>query len=318
MMLRFASYIGVWLLMVVPVWGQEAVEEEPLEALQSEQLVTAQRTQISMGENLPSILYMDEDINMLRKVLSVYELDADYDLSSITPIGEIDTQTTEDGEVRIASPLPNFYFSSMIYRNASDWAAWINGQRYSPQSERLDFKVELLEKDLLQIAWKPEAQLPEVIEIWQKRNERTVGSDITHRTAIMSKNVMFNITEGVLTFTLRPNQTFVTPALKVIEGAYNSPSLAVGDGGRRDEAMQSPVDVGLTLPISNATPPSQLTSQAQQLQTLIQQSLAAQGKANTAPPPPPENPPQQQPVMQQQMLDAIQEQVLQNLFAPQN
>ncbi len=100
---------------------------------------------------------------------------------------------------------PQFYLESLVYHAEDNWIVWVNGQKITQAtpSEHSDLKVEAINQDSVQLIWRP-ADSQKVMEIWKNVPR---GEDV---------KVMGN--GAAVRFSLRPNQTFSSYVMRVLEG----------------------------------------------------------------------------------------------------
>ena len=177
-------------------------------------------TQLSLKAEEESILFSAAKIADLERVLRVYEFGEDIDISDIAP-----ARQQEPGQEPEA--LPAFYYSSLIYRNANDWKAWVNGVAYSAQQNNVseeeslnDIQVKLISNNQIKVIWNTGTYLPQVISAWRQKDDEQKVLPYLHRLSKTQGTPDFDLTEGTLSFTLKPNQTFVVDHFDVVEGKY--------------------------------------------------------------------------------------------------
>lgn len=177
--------------------------------------------ELSLDSAQESALFEVQQIEDLERALRVYELNEDIDISDIVPASSLEPL----GELE---PLPSFYFSSLIYRNSRDWKVWINGKAYvsgnksnvTEGAEQEDISVSLLSKNRIRVSWKVGKFLPQALDAWKVRNDQTLNKPYSHRLSKNQGAKSFDLSEGVLSFTLQPNQTFIVDYFDVVEGEY--------------------------------------------------------------------------------------------------
>lgn len=184
----------------------------------------------SLGGFVVSMMYTQEDISNLSRVLEVYEASIvpDVGVAQGVDTGEQDILSellrSMQGEGELGDeevtfkPLPKFYVGTIMYRRAGDWAVWINGERYD-NNRKVEPEDELqivgIGRERVTISWKPE-QLPHAYEKWKNRANPNLGKS-NHRHAYNSY-VSFDETKRRFTISMRSNQTFVGENMDIIEG----------------------------------------------------------------------------------------------------
>ncbi len=110
---------------------------------------------------------------------------------------------------------PSFFLSSIIYERPDEWAIWLNGFRLTNKmnKETDPLYVTEISPESVRITWKPDSVMLlhlGSIAVQQKDDPDKVPIDAVNKS---------------ITFTLRPNQTFVSSILSVEEGRI--PSVTV-------------------------------------------------------------------------------------------
>lgn len=111
---------------------------------------------------------------------------------------------------------PSFYMSSVVYYSANDWAVWINGFKFSNRNNKKipPLYVENISKTQATIVWFPAKSLHEGLKEIQGKNKKR------------DRFVSFDSTKGTFTFTLKPNETFVSGISSIKEGRVASLEIA--------------------------------------------------------------------------------------------
>lgn len=222
---------------------------------------------LSLNSSESSILFNQEGIDALSRVLRVYELNEDIDISDITPL-------VQESETN-SSPLPVFYFSSVVYRNSYDWKVWLNGVAYSakfpygvgvPRTVEGEIDdsiyVSLLSRNLIRVTWKPKEQLSQVISAWDQKDNKEISEPYQNRLSSPYQAPYFDLAEGVVTFTVRANQSFIASGFDVAEGKVELENLKPTTGiiasgfGFGDEISEGPNirDPDIAKVVNNETP----------------------------------------------------------------
>ena len=105
---------------------------------------------------------------------------------------------------------PQFFLDSIVYHAVDNWAVWIsNGTgaepiRLTPETPPGSFDIRVLEveEDYVTILWRP-LVMEKVSEVWRSQSNDAIQVDEQ---------------EGTVVFTLRPNQTFTSYLMRVVEG----------------------------------------------------------------------------------------------------
>jgi hypothetical protein len=114
---------------------------------------------------------------------------------------------------------PSFYLNSIIYNSANSWVVWINDKKISSavskDAKKLlpELEVEKVSADEVQCRWQTPF-LDDISPGWEYK----VKADNKGELVTSEKNVAINSKTKVITFTLRPNQTFVSYSMDIEEG----------------------------------------------------------------------------------------------------
>lgn len=102
---------------------------------------------------------------------------------------------------------PQFFLKSLVYHSPADWAVHVNNQKITPETSLSKYGITVvsIDQDKVSFEWKPAPG----DRLGDKKNIVEGGA------------VRYNSTEGILTFTLHPNQTFSAFAMRVLEGKVN-------------------------------------------------------------------------------------------------
>lgn len=164
-----------------------------------------------------SLLYSDVEMKEIRKAMGVYlerlmgtgAGDEDFlkRLSDSEAVG--DTQKSEHRYYIY----PQFFLASLVYHTPDNWNARINQMEFTKDTmQNGDLKVVEVEKESLKVEWKP-ANMQKVNEVWD---------------ASPNEQVAVERGRGLVTFSLHPNQTFSSYAMKVVEGKVLPVILEIG------------------------------------------------------------------------------------------
>lgn len=192
----------------------------------------------SFGTAPYSLMYSPSQIANMKKSLTAYE-----NIRFQPPPPTTNDGVTINEAIQIAPPpapvqepttYPVFQLSSIVYRDAGDWAVWVNGTRITPASNNGEVKVTAVNKDRAWFDWEPEYK-----SALQKRIEQKDFADsksVKHRMALLN-TVHFNDKKQIVEFSLRPNQTFAPGYFQVFEGRIAPPTLPIKDAAAEAAAM---------------------------------------------------------------------------------
>lgn len=150
----------------------------------------------------PSLFFTPEEINSIRTAINVYEgVDSGEGQDFLTKLTGIENPNAPK-QKRIYV-YPQFHLESIIYRGRNDWIAWINNQKLSNAGPALgEIRIMDIDRGHVMVQWTP-ANMKRVLQSWDPLAETFVQVDTG---------------QGTVTFTLRPNQTFSSYRMKVLEG----------------------------------------------------------------------------------------------------
>ena len=130
---------------------------------------------------------------------------------------------------------PQFFLQTLSYHSANEWLVVINGEKFIPHynNPRSWLKVVMVDKEMVVMEWRPQ-NMKKVSEAWMVAPVVPAKSD-----------VLVDSIHETVTFTLKPNQTFSSFAMRVVEGKVPPVTVMIqpdeqnGTGG---EAAK-PIDV---------------------------------------------------------------------------
>lgn len=114
--------------------------------------------------------------------------------------------------------------NSIVYEAPSDWSIWVNGQRYNREQamegfrvDRSDIKVVRTTNEQVTYLWTPiAASFDKVQRRWQEK--AALGEGFVSPQVAQQDQVEFNQEARTVTITMRPNQTFISQFMTVMEG----------------------------------------------------------------------------------------------------
>jgi len=202
------------------IWGQTGVATSPADVGSTAKPPTASpaagavkdESLSATREPLPaSIFFTPDEQQQMHNALIAYEksktvkaseaeVKANDFLNQLTSVVE----PKETPKVETKFVYPQFFLNSIVYNALDDWVVLINNQRFSARMLQEDPEIRILEVDNAKalIEWKPK-NMKKVNESWE--NNKSDG--------VIVDNVV-----GAVTFTLYPNQTFSSYAMRVVEG----------------------------------------------------------------------------------------------------
>lgn len=187
---------------------------------------------LSIGNFGVSIMYTKEDINNLRQVLAIYEnqqpktqevtqeeSQEDADLLAELLRAAKQQDGADGNKLAEMTALPSFYLGTILYRQADDWAVWINRIRLdaeNPADPATGLTVKAINRNEATLVWKPSNIVP-AFRRWKQLEEHPEMRANRHRVA-SAGSVTFNEETGEFTITIRPHQTFFGDSMQVLEG----------------------------------------------------------------------------------------------------
>lgn len=99
---------------------------------------------------------------------------------------------------------PQFFLDSIVYDSPESWIIWVNGVKITQDTpkENSDIQVVAIDQDKVKLEWAP-AVMDKVTEVWNQ---------------VPNDEIDVDTLRGRVSFTLRPNQTFSSYVMKVLEG----------------------------------------------------------------------------------------------------
>lgn len=160
-----------------------------------------------------SIMFSTTLMYKLRQVVLAYEQNKEYLTPEVTEENTDIDDILSDNSKKIEGPLfPAFYLASIVYYKPDDWAVWVNGKRIShyDNNEMSDIYVKSVNEKTAHIVWRP-MKMDKMATKW----EQALYKRYTQKNG---ESIAIDDTKGTIGFTLKPNQSFDSRGLKVIEG----------------------------------------------------------------------------------------------------
>lgn len=144
---------------------------------------------------------------------------------------------------------PQFYLERLSYRHQNDWLVQINGHKFGPGIGSVSswIKIIMVDKDSVVVEWTPQ-DMEKVNDAWI-----LVPDDQARRGEVIVDSI-----RETVTFTLHPNQTFSSYAMRVLEGKVQPVSVTYMNGQPVNRGV-APV---LLTPPPAATPTAAATATA--------------------------------------------------------
>lgn len=159
-----------------------------------------------------SIFFSPAELGRIRAALDSYERSKRLKLSDAENQAKDFLNQLTDGEFKKQDAkeekifvYPQFFLTSLVYHGPQDWVVIINNQRFASKAaqENAELKLLSVDSEKVSLQWKPR-KLEKVEESWTRAGPVS--------------GVEFDRLAGLVTFILRPNQTFSSYAMRVAEG----------------------------------------------------------------------------------------------------
>lgn len=201
---------------------------------------------VPVKEPVPiSIFFTAEELQRMRAAIMAYEKSKLVKISKAEDkANDFLNQLTDSEPAPPPEPVektyvyPQFFLNSLVYHSKEDWVVLINGQRYSSRVEQTDPEIRVLgvDEEKVVLEWKPK-KMDRVMESWAKNINEEINVDPV---------------VGIVSFTLRPNQTFSSYAMRVLEGRVrpvmvvfktDEPALPPDEEGKATEELKKPENI---------------------------------------------------------------------------
>jgi hypothetical protein len=157
-----------------------------------------------------SLLFSSTEMSEIRLAINTYiknmlahqneSIDEEDFLNQLTGI----KKNKETSQAAKYYTYPQFFLQSIVYHSPQDWSIWINNRKITPNGlqDPENIRVIGIDRDKADIEWRP-AVMEKVNRAWDNSSTSAISVD--------KKN-------GIVTFSLRPNQTFSSYVMRVVEG----------------------------------------------------------------------------------------------------
>lgn len=214
----------------IPPVGQESQDSQPAEA---EGLQPVAATVGGEGWK-GSLMFDDEKVDNLLAIYRAYLLrqqqqrpeTAGEATASTINVGDIIGELTGSGEKpkEIVEEVLKLSLNSIVFDSPAQWSMWVNGQRFSRKEAQEGFTVDNSQLRVLQAnnreityLWTPITESYNLVrQRWEDKQNR--GEIFTNTQVAQNDRVEFDEDAHTVTITLRPNQTFVSQFMSVMEG----------------------------------------------------------------------------------------------------
>jgi hypothetical protein len=185
----------------------------------------------------------------------------------------------------------NFSLNSILYDSPTEWSIWVNGRRYSRKAAMEGFTVgrsnlKVLKANRYQVTyvWTPiQASLKHTLGRWEEKQR--LGDLVESPKVAKNQKVDFDLQNKNVTISMRPNQTFVSTFMSVMEGINRMPASAENgenevnpNNGRAATSDNIPIPPSnrAFVPPSNPGIPEQPYPEPQQPLTPLQENIDAE------------------------------------------
>ena len=209
----------------------------------------AEQKKFSFGSSDLSLFFQPAQISKMKDAIVVYESvnrDAKPKFEETKPVGPAPVVM----DVKEPDTYPVFFLSSIVYDGPADWSIWIGGAKITSRKNETDVQVLSVSRDTATLAWRPD--YAEAVAKRRSTKQFAVTDAVKNKLAVVQR-VSHDPQTGLITFTLRQNQSFAVGYFSVFEGYVDSPKLAsliamapTNDLGVNGPA--SPVDAVMGMP----------------------------------------------------------------------
>lgn len=223
----------------LPPVQEEAVADAPLTEVEAAETMVAENAQAPQIPAQPadwtnSLMFEDASAAALQSLYRSYLARTQPD--AVAGEGQIDgpasislenlgaTLTGEEPE-QIHEEVLQFTLNSIAYNSPGDWTIWVNGVLYADDKAREGFLIDRSSLKVINIGpervtylWTPiPASFDQVRQRWEDK-QRLEGVAVNTQR-VRNEHVVFDEQDKTVTIGLRPNQTFVSQLMSVLEGA---------------------------------------------------------------------------------------------------
>lgn len=210
-----------------------------------------------------SLMFSLKDMERLHNALELFESTGgiDIQMDAEDPSGdylsELANQSSLPKVIKPPFVAPSFYLSSIVYGSAKDWTVWIDGKKIDASGRYSvpNFAVEKISKSEARLSWQPaKSDLDELKPLWNKLLEKEKSGKWKLDAAIS-----YHSDDSVIHMTLRPNQSFASRSLTIMEGKPSAHVVTQSAGvssPRNNSATEA------TPPMPSSAPPATETAKA--------------------------------------------------------
>ena len=235
----------VWCLLAGVAYAQEAAPVVPAPVPASaeannghsiEDALLLDEDQKQTANRIRSIFFTREEMQDIRLAINTYrkhfrsKTDAEFDeedfLNQLTGM-----RKSQNGTERFYV-YPQFFLDSLVYHSPGSWVVWVQDTTHKLKITQdtlpTDMELQVLEidKDKVKFLWRP-LEMDRVIQSWEQTGKNEAIIDKVNASVV---------------FTLRPNQTFSSFAMRPLEGRVLPVTLdnnAVGEQLAKDAQVKA-------------------------------------------------------------------------------
>lgn len=199
---------------------------------------TAAPAETKEEDSMPTSLFFSSDDELrLANAVNIYKKNLEAEATNAEKATLQSQQILEEfasaKEVPKTFTYPQFFLEFLVYHTPSDWYVRVNGQEMRPdksQNSGNAFSIVNVTNDKVLFKWKP-VDMKRVLDVWEKaaakRNttketsNQPIKMDFSANSAsdrMADLSVSVNRDEKTVLFTLHPNQTFSSYAMRAFEG----------------------------------------------------------------------------------------------------
>jgi hypothetical protein len=165
-----------------------------------------------------SVFITEEELAKINEAIAAYKrmkdaqnVNAENQAKNfLNQLEDIKSEITPEEVKEEPYTYPQFHLETLGYHSPKDWILQVNGQKFGPHlsSEGSALKVISIDKEKVLLEWYP-AKMEKVLEVWDNTFNELTGTNV---------DVFVDRERNTVTFELRPNQTFSSYVMRVLEG----------------------------------------------------------------------------------------------------
>lgn len=175
----------------------------------------------SYGTSPLGVLFLPEQITRMKDALRANEdAPVSQPTTFVAPSKEPEPQQVE---IKEPETYPVFHLGSIAYRQADDWSLWLSNVKITAKKNATDVTVVHVTPEEVTFAWKP--SFNDAIGKRLESKQFSPTEPVKNHLAVVQR--LARASDGTITFTLKPNQTFAPAYFSIFEG-YTAPSSPPG------------------------------------------------------------------------------------------